>query len=129
MAQWLTPTANRPLSPEFPMLEALSTLLAFQLLGEALSHALALPIPGPVIGLVALFFAWPHLRGLQQDLASVSSTVLGHLGLLFVPAGVGVMLHVGLIAAWWAPLLLALVLSTLVTVCVVALLFTRWARL
>jgi holin-like protein len=110
------------------MLEALSLLLAFQLLGEMLSYTLKLPIPGPVIGLIALFLLWPRLPSFQTDLAEVSTTILGHLGLLFVPAGVGVMLHVGLIAAWWAPLLLALVLSTAVTVVCVAWLFSRWSK-
>ena len=110
------------------MLEALSILLAFQLLGEALSYGLKLPIPGPVIGLVALFWVWPRLPSLHKDLAEVSTTILGHLGLLFVPAGVGVMLHVGLIAVWWAPLLLALVVSTAVTVVCVAWFFSRWAK-
>jgi holin-like protein len=110
------------------MIEALSILLAFQLLGETLSYTLQLPIPGPVIGLVFLFLAWPRLPSFQTDLAEVSTTILGHLGLLFVPAGVGVMLHVGLIAVWWAPLLLALVLSTGVTVGCVAWLFARWSK-
>ena len=110
------------------MLEALSILLAFQLLGEVVSYTLKLPVPGPVIGLVALFLVWPRLPSLHKDLAEVSTTILGHLGLLFVPAGVGVMLHVGLIAAWWAPLLLALVLSTAVTVVCVAWVFSRWAK-
>ena len=102
------------------MLEALSTLLAFQLLGETIAHGLNLPVPGPVIGMAALFFAWPHLPRLQAALDRVAGALLSHLGLLFVPAGVGVMTHVGLIAAWWAPLLLALVLSTALTLACVA---------
>ena len=110
------------------MIEAISILLAFQLLGEAISYGLGLPIPGPVIGLLGLFLAWPHLKGLHQDLMQASSTLLQHLGLLFVPAGVGVTLHLGLIAAWWAPLLLALIISTTVTIVVVAWLFRRWTR-
>jgi holin-like protein len=93
------------------MLEALSVVLAFQLLGEALSYSLHLPIPGPVIGLVGLFVCWPALRRWHQVLEEFSTSVLSHLSLLFVPAGVGVSLHLGLIAAWWGPLVLALVVS------------------
>jgi holin-like protein len=101
------------------MLEALSVVLAFQLLGEALSFGLHLPVPGPVIGLVGLFISWPLLSRLHGRLDQWGHHVLSHLGLLFVPAGVGISLHLGLIAAWWAPLLLALVVSLAATVLVV----------
>ena len=98
------------------MLEALSVVLAFQLLGEALSFGLHLPVPGPVIGLVGLFMTWPLLSRMHGRLDQWGHQVLSHLGLLFVPAGVGISLHLGLIAAWWAPLLLALVVSLAATV-------------
>jgi holin-like protein len=110
------------------MLEALATLLAFQLLGEALAHVSALPVPGPVIGMALLFVAWPHLPRLQARLSSVAETLLAHFGLLFVPAGVGVMVHAGLIAAWWAPLLLGVVLSSAITMALAAWLFVRLRR-
>jgi holin-like protein len=110
------------------MLDALALLLVFQLLGETVSYGLKLPIPGPVIGMAALFWAWPYLGRAQQELDRVATTLLSHLSLLFVPAGVGVMLHVGLIAAWWAPLLLAIVLSSLTTMLVVVGLFVRMRK-
>lgn len=110
------------------MLEALATLLAFQLLGEALAHATHLPVPGPVLGMMALFLAWPHLARLHDRLGAVADALLGHFGLLFVPAGVGVMLHAGLVAAWWAPLLLAVVLSSALTLLAAAWLFERLRR-
>ena len=43
------------------MLEALATLLAFQLLGEAVTHLVGWPVPGPVVGMALLFLAWPML--------------------------------------------------------------------
>jgi holin-like protein len=110
------------------VVEALATLLAFQLLGETLAHLLGLTVPGPVIGMAALFLAWPALPRLQQRLATVADGLLANFGLLFVPAGVGVMLHASLIAAWWAPLLLGVVLSTAVTMGLGALLFAALQR-
>jgi holin-like protein len=107
------------------MLEGLATLLAFQLLGEAIAHITRLPVPGPVIGMALLFLAWPHLPRLQERLGSVADGLLAHFGLLFVPAGVGVMLHASLIAAWWAPLLLGVVVSTALTMLLGAWLFQR----
>ncbi len=109
------------------MLEALTAVLLFQLLGEALSYLLKLPLPGPVIGMAALFLAWPHLRKAQSAIEQLSTGLLSHLGLLFVPAGVGVMLHLGLLATWWLPLLLALVSSTALTMALSAWIFT-WLK-
>ena len=110
------------------MLEALAALLAFQLLGEAIAHLGGLPVPGPVIGMALLFFAWPALGRLQQRLGGVADTLLANFGLLFVPAGVGVMLHAGLDAMWWAPLLAAVVVSSAVTMLFGAWLFQRLRR-
>jgi holin-like protein len=110
------------------MLEALAALLAFQLLGEAIAHLSGLPVPGPVIGMALLFLAWPVLGRLQQRLGGVADALLANFGLLFVPAGVGVMLHAGLIALWWAPLLAAVVVSSAVTMLFGAWLFQRLRR-
>lgn len=110
------------------MLEALATILAFQLLGEVLAHLVGLPVPGPVIGLLALFLAWPYLSRLHDELSSLADGLLTNFGLLFVPAGVGVMLHAGLIALWWAPLLLAVVASSAITMGLAAWLFVRLRR-
>ncbi|MCE2971321.1 MAG: CidA/LrgA family protein [Burkholderiales bacterium] len=108
------------------MLPALATLLVFQTLGEVLAYALALPLPGPVLGM-ALLLAWlladaraaPRLRGTSVEL-------LRHLSLLFVPAGVGVMVHVGRIAQEWLPIVVALVVSTVLAIGVTALV-VQWA--
>lgn len=110
------------------MLEALATLLVFQLLGEALAHVSGWPIPGPVIGMAALFLAWPLLKVLQQRLANVADPLLANFGLLFVPAGVGVMLHAGLLARWWLPLLLGVLVSTVVTLALCAWMFQALRR-
>ena len=110
------------------MLEALAALLAFQLLGEVIARLSGLPVPGPVIGMTLLFLAWPALGKLQERLGSVADTLLANFGLLFVPAGVGVMLHAGLIALWWAPLLAAVAISSAVTMLFGAWLFQRLRR-
>ena len=109
------------------MLEALATLLAFQLLGEAVTHLVGWPVPGPVVGMALLFLAWPALSRLQTRLGGVADALLANFGLLFVPAGVGVMLHIGLIALWWAPLLAGIVVSSAVTMVSAAWLF-QWLR-
>lgn len=111
----------RPLHDEkvYPMIEALAMLLTLQLIGEVLVKLLDLPLPGPVLGM-ALLFAGLLLRGaaVPERLAGAARGLLDHLSLLFVPAGVGVIVHVGRIAEQWLPLSVALVVSTLLTIAV-----------
>jgi holin-like protein len=109
------------------MIETLATLLVFQAIGEVLCYALTLPVPGPVIGM-ALLVGWLRLRpGAYVQLRETSLGLLRHLSLLFVPAGVGVMLHTGRLAAEWLPILVALVASTALTIAVTALV-TEWTH-
>ena len=96
------------------MIAALTLLLVFQLVGEVVARALALPIPGPVIGMALLFLTLLLRGGPGEDLRVTSGQLLQHLSLLFVPAGVGVMLHLQRLGDEALAIGVALVLSTLV---------------
>lgn len=103
------------------MLAALTVLLVYQLIGEVLVQLLTLPVPGPVVGMLLLFITL-LLRGAAPEwLRTTSNALLGHLSLLFVPAGVGVMLHFKRLGAEWLPISVALVASTVITIGVAAL--------
>ena len=99
------------------MIEAVTGLLVCQLIGEIVSRSLGLPIPGPVLGMVLLFVVLLVRNGGRGEppaaLDQVSGTLLGHLGLLFVPAGVGVVLYLPLLARAWLPISLAILVGTL----------------
>lgn len=104
----------------------LTILLACQLAGEVIARLLRLPVPGPVIGMVILFGAL-LLRGyVPEDVGAVTGGLLQNLSLLFVPAGVGVMLHAQLLAENWVALSVALLLSAALTIAVTGLVMT-WA--
>jgi len=103
------------------MLAALTWLLGFQLLGESLVFWLALPVPGPVVGMAALLMALAVWRALRATLKPTAGQLLQHLSLLFVPAGVGVMLHLRRLGDEALAIGVALVLSTLVGLAVTAL--------
>lgn len=109
------------------MLSALTILFLYQLVGEALVYLLHLPVPGPVIGMALLFFTllW---RGLAAPLKETSHSMLQHLSLLFVPAGVGVMVHFNRIASEWLPITAALLVSTVLTLLVTAWVICIWQR-
>ena len=110
------------------MIAALTQLLLFQLVGEVVARALNLPVPGPVIGMGLLFATLVLRQGPGEDLRNTASDILQHLSLLFIPAGTGVMLHFSRLADEWLPLSLALVLSTLLSIAVSALLLKALSR-
>jgi holin-like protein len=109
------------------MINTFATLLVFQSLGEGLAYALALPIPGPVIGMVLLLFYLMLKDDAVAKLAPTSMELLRHLSLLFVPAGVGIMVHAQRVAAEWLPITVALVASTVVSIVVTAAV-VRWLQ-
>ena len=92
-------------------LKGMAWLLVLQSLGELLAHALVLPFPGPVIGMVLLL---PLLRvpGIHRQVAACAEFLLRHLSLLFVPVAVGVMAHLGLLATYGVRILVVITLST-----------------
>jgi holin-like protein len=101
------------------LLTGLTLLLLCQSAGEALARLAHLPLPGPVLGLVlmALLLRWPAVRA---PVGAAATPLLSHLSLLFVPVGVGVVGHLGLIAQHGAGMLLALLVSTWVGLLVAA---------
>ncbi len=103
------------------MIGALTLLLVFQLAGEVIARGLGLPVPGPVLGMVFLFLTLFWRGGPGQELRETASGLLQHLSLLFVPAGTGVMLHFARVGAEWLPILVSLVISTVLTLAVTAL--------
>ena len=102
----------------------LTLLLGFQLLGEVLAAALQLPLPGAVLGmaLLALGLLW---RPLREPVRACAELLLANLSLLFVPAGVGVMVHMGLVVQHGWSLLGILLLSTAIGLVVTAVVL-RW---
>jgi putative effector of murein hydrolase LrgA (UPF0299 family) len=110
------------------MLNALTLILCCQLAGELLVTAIGLPVPGPVCGMALLFAGLVARGGIPDEIGTLADTLLGNLSLLFIPAGVGVMLHLGLLQAEAVPISLAVLGSTLLTIAVTALLMQWFTR-
>jgi putative effector of murein hydrolase LrgA (UPF0299 family) len=108
-------------------LRGFAWLLVLQSAGELLSHALHLPFPGPVVGLVLLLVAL-NFEPVRGPVAVCADYLLSHLSLLFVPVGVGVMTHLGLIGEYGLRMLLVIVLSTWVGLAVTALVLRALVR-
>jgi holin-like protein len=110
------------------MLGALTLLLLFQLAGEVIVQFFALPVPGPVIGMALLFATLVARGGVPEQLRSTANNLLQHLSLLFVPAGVGVMVHFARLGDEWPAIVGALVASTFVTLAVTALVLCAFLK-
>lgn len=120
------------------MIHGFVVLLLCQLAGEAAARGLGLPVPGPVLGLVVLFVGLRlHARRRPAEaqpveppegLARVSDGLLQNLALLFVPAGAGVVQHLGLLREHGAALAVALVASTALTLAATVFAFRAVAR-
>lgn len=102
------------------MIGGLVRILLFQGLGELVAKFFLPLIPGPVIGLV-LLAAWLRFRGtVPADLDEVAGAFSRHLGLLFVPAAVGVVMFWPQLKAHALAVAVALVASVLATMAVTA---------
>jgi len=108
-------------------LRGFAWLLVLQSAGELLAHALRLPFPGPVVGLVLLLGAL-YFEAVRTPVAACADFLLAHLSLLFVPVGVGVMTHLGLIGEYGLRMLAVIVLSTWIGLVVTALVLRALMR-
>jgi holin-like protein len=93
---------------------AFAALWALDAGGAALGRALHVPVPGTVIGIVALFGGFVALGRVPGAMEELARLLLGHLSLLYIPAAVGVVGYASLVRrdAW--PIVAALVGSALV---------------
>ena len=115
------------------MLQSVFAIFLFQLVGEMVQKYFTLTVPGPVIGLVLLLLAMlasdrignKPAAQLKQNLVLTAETLLGHLPLLFVPIGVGVVMHITLLEGQLAAVLGVIFIGTVLTVGFSALLMEK----
>jgi len=110
-------------------------LVGCQLIGEVLRRALHLPLPGPVIGMLllatVLAIAGNDPEGDVEEtsqLAQTANALIANMGLLFVPAGVGVIVEFGVLRQNWLPILVGLLLSTILGLIVTGLVMHHVCR-
>ncbi|RAX37901.1 CidA/LrgA family protein [Rhizobium tropici] len=105
------------------MLVGITFLLIFQLVGEIIAYYLDGLVPGPVIGMALIFGALIAFRRtpigrLMQPTVPTSHTLLANFGVLFVPAGVGIIQHLDLLAERGLALFVTIAVSTVATLIV-----------
>jgi len=109
------------------MIAALLTLTACELVGEVVREIFALPVPGPVVGMffLAAILVFrkdqPNAPAIPVPLARAAETLIDHMGLLFVPAGVGIIATASLLRQEWLPIVAGLIGSTVLSLAVTGL--------
>ena len=110
------------------LLGGMAVLLAFWAAGEGVVRGARLPLPGSVAGMLllagALRLGWVPVDRVRP----AAELLIRHMGLLFVPPGVGLLLYFSLIRREWLPITVAAVASTLLVLLAVGLIQQRMER-
>ena len=94
------------------MLEQIARVMFWLCVGEVAARSGLLPLPAPVTGLM-LLYAELAVRGkIPDDLGVLADRLLQFLGMLFVPAGVGVIAHLNVFKTEALPILAAVIGGT-----------------
>ncbi len=95
-------------------------LLIFYAFGELVSILIERFIPGSVLGMLFLFFALKKGILREGDVADASLFLTKNMGVFFIPAGVGLITQLDLLKQHWFPIALAMVISSILVLAVVA---------
>jgi holin-like protein len=108
------------------MLEQIARVMFWLCVGELAARLGLLPLPAPVTGLI-LLYAELAVRGkLPDDLGILADRVLQFFGMLFVPAGVGVIAYLDILKSEAMPILAAVIGGTAITLFVTAIVADRF---
>ena len=103
------------------MLKSLFIIFLFQLIGEAIQKFFEINIPGPVIGLILLllffifFLKSNSSKKIKKQISETSHQIISYLSLLFVPIGVGVVMHINYLGDNLFKILAIIIIGTLLT--------------
>ena len=118
------------------MLRSIFVIFFYQLLGEFIKKFFEIRIPGPVIGLILLLVTLIFLKkfkktaivNLKTDVVNTSNYILSYLSLLFVPIGVGVVMHLSYLDNNLFRVLIIVFISTILTIAGTAFLMEKINR-
>ena len=104
------------------MLRSLFIIFFYQLLGEAIQTIFEINIPGPVIGLLLLLLSFIFFskklnqsKKIIKEISVTSNQIINYLSLLFVPIGVGVVMHINYLGDNLFKIFSIIIIGTLAT--------------
>ncbi|MFV0483381.1 MAG: CidA/LrgA family protein [Bacteroidales bacterium] len=96
-------------------------ILGINLIGEAMSQFLNLPIPGSIVGMILLLALLFSGLIKEKHISETADFMLQNMGFFFIPAGVGVMVSYHTLKGYYVETVLVIILSTIVVIAVTAL--------
>lgn len=102
----------------FVMILQFGLLFAFLAIGEFIVWLTGIPVPSSIIGMLLLTLSLKAGVVKPRHIENVSNFLVRNLGFFFVPAGIGLMNCLGLIADQWLPIAGASIGSTVVIIAV-----------
>ena len=104
------------------MLRSLFIIFFYQLLGEAIQKIFEINIPGPVVGLILLLLSFiifskklTQSKKIIKEISVTSNRIINYLSLLFVPIGVGVVMHIDYLGENLFKIFSIIIIGTLAT--------------
>ena len=114
------------------MLRSLFIIFFYQLLGEAIQKFFEINIPGPVIGLILLLLSFIifskkliQSKKIIKEISVTSNQIINYLSLLFVPIGVGVVMHIDYLGDNLFKVFSIIIIGTLATLVFTALVMEK----
>ncbi len=118
------------------MLKGIFIIFFFQLIGEVVKQYFVLLIPGPVVGLILLLMTLICTQGLTSSAIGTLSKsifqsadgILRYLSLLFIPIGVGVIMHLQYLENNILSVMAIILIGTVTSLGLTAVLFERLTK-
>lgn len=107
------------------MLKALLYIFGFLILGEVIHHYFKIPIAGNILGMILIFLSLRLGIIRLKDVKPASDKLVKYLVLFFIPYGVGLMSYTGILADFWLPVSVAVLVSTVVSLYITAIIIEK----
>ncbi len=109
-------------------LKGILIILAFLALGEFVSWLMEHFVPGNVIGMVLLFVALQSKLIKGSSVGKVADLLTNNMAIMFLPAGVGLMVAYKMITANLIAIVVGTVISTLLVLAFVGKMQDKWGK-
>ena len=110
------------------MIKGILYLFLFLILGEIIVYFGNIPIAGNIVGMILIFIALKLKVIKLEDVKPASDKFIKYMILFFVPYGVGLMAFYDVIKLHWIAIVVATVVSTILTLYVTAFIQQKFGK-
>lgn len=110
------------------MLKSSLYIFGFLIAGESIRYFFNIPIAGNIIGMLLIFMALRLKIIKLKDVKPASDQLIKYLVLFFIPYGVGLMSYYNVVANYWLPISVAVIVSSIITLYVSGILIEKFGK-